>query len=161
MRLTINGNNNTIIIGENVSIIQAATIRISKDCENGRITIGNKTTIWNADILNSDDSSEIIIGENCMISRDVVISNTDEHAILVANKVINHANRLAIGNHVWIGMHASIMKNSVIPDGCIVGRCALVCGRFEQPCAVLAGVPARVVKTGVDWSRKTVNEFRK
>lgn len=158
MSIKIMGDDNEVLIGNDVQIHEVAQIRVSKRCRNGAVRIGDRTTIWNADIMNLDDSSSITIGADCMLPREVSILNSDEHAILMDGKVVNHARNLIIGNRVWIGMNASIMKNAVIPDGCIIGRGAIVAGTFDECNAVLAGVPARVVKRGVEWSRESVNQ---
>ena len=51
------------------------------------------------------------------------------------------------------------MKNAKLADNCIVGRAALVAGSFLEKGTVVAGIPARVIKRGMDWSRKSVNNF--
>ena len=38
------------------------------------------------------------------------------------------------------------------PHHSIVAACAVLTKRYDEPFCVLAGVPARVVKRGVDWS---------
>ena len=50
-----------------------------------------------------------------------------------------------IGNDVWIGYRAVIMGGVIIGDGAIVGACAVVT-HDVPPYAVVAGVPARIVK---------------
>ena len=50
-----------------------------------------------------------------------------------------------IGNNVWIGMNATIMKGVVIGDYAIVGASALVT-KDVPPYAIVAGIPAKVVK---------------
>lgn len=159
LRLVIHGDGNRIVFGGANVVYDTADVRISKNCRGGSILVGERTTFWNVEIRTLDDGSSIEIGSDCMLSRGVAILNSDEHAILVDGKVVNRAGKLEIGNHVWIGMGASVMKNAAISTGCIVGRNAVVAKRFTDANAVLAGVPARQIKTGVDWSRKSVNEF--
>lgn len=52
---------------------------------------------------------------------------------------------LTIGNDVWIGANATILRGLTIGDGAIVGANALVC-HDVPPYAIVVGCPARVLK---------------
>ncbi len=54
--------------------------------------------------------------------------------------------RVTIGNDVWIGIGATIIGNVNIGDGAVVAAGAVVT-RDVPPYAVVAGVPARVIKS--------------
>lgn len=159
LRIFIDGDNCEVEIGIGVIIVKSLTLLMSKGCRNGRIRIGDKTSFWQTEVRNYDSASEVLIGDDCMFSFDTTVINTDEHAILRNGQVINRAQQLEIGDHVWVGWGACIMKNSHIAEGAIIGRSSVVSGRFATPRVVLAGVPAHVVKEDVDWSRKDVNEL--
>lgn len=60
-------------------------------------------------------------------------------------------NSIHIGNHVWVGAYASIMKNVYIADDCIVGWGSVVSGKFDTSNCVLAGNPAKLVRQGITW----------
>ena len=158
-QITINGNNNTVILEDNIGVWLRADLRISTECQNGSIQIGSGTSIWDAEILNLDSGSSISIGSDCMISKGVAIQNSDQHVLLSDGRVCNRAQKLCIGNHVWIGMNVSILKNAMIPDGAVIGRGAIVAGRFEEPNCVIVGVPARIVKRNIRWTRGRVNDY--
>ncbi len=89
------------------------------------------------------------IGIDCIIAWDVFISDSDWHNIAEQNRVVP----VSIGDHCWISHGVSILKGSVIPSGCIVGAKSLVSSVFEAERALIAGLPARVIKNGVEWSR--------
>jgi acetyltransferase-like isoleucine patch superfamily enzyme len=55
---------------------------------------------------------------------------------------------IRIGNDVWIGMHAIVLKGVTIGDGAIVAAGAVV-SRDVLPGAVVAGNPAQVVRAAV------------
>ena len=57
---------------------------------------------------------------------------------------------IVIGNHVWIGRRAMIMKGVTIGDGAVVAAGAIVTKDVPPNC-VVAGVPARVVKENIFW----------
>lgn len=58
---------------------------------------------------------------------------------------IHRSNGVRIGNDVWIGVRAIIMGGVTIGDGAIVAAGAVVT-RDVPPYAIVAGVPARVIR---------------
>ena len=42
-----------------------------------------------------------------------------------------------------------------------VGWGSIVTKRFDEPNVILAGIPAKVVKRGVNWNRKCINKYVK
>ena len=105
-----------------------------------------------------DNGSEVEIGEDCMFAFDTIIYNTDGHSIFQNGNLINKADKLVIGHHVWCGWGSTILKNSYIPSGCIVGKSAVVAKKFEKENVVIAGNPAKIIKENICWDRKSVNE---
>lgn len=146
------------MIGKNVIVVSNLTVTIIKGCQGGNVEIGEGTTFWNTTIQNYDNDSSITIGRDCMFSYNTAVVNTDEHLILKDGKVCNHARDLVIGDHVWVGYNACVMKNSKIADGSIIGRSEVASGKFVTPKSVIVGNPGCVVKTGVDWLRTDVNQ---
>ena len=53
--------------------------------------------------------------------------------------------RIVIGNDVWIGGRATILRGVTIGDGAVVGAGAVVT-RDVEPYTVVGGVPARPIK---------------
>lgn len=93
------------------------------------------------------------IGHNCMFSYHITLFNTDAHPIMdvKSGEVLNWVDGIKIGNHCWIGQGVAIMKNSVIPDDCIIGYNAVISGKLKESHAAYAGNPARLVKRGITW----------
>jgi acetyltransferase-like isoleucine patch superfamily enzyme len=89
------------------------------------------------------------IGADCIIAWDVFISDSNWHEI----SGVNRCCPVSIGDQVWISHGVSVLKGSVIPFGCIVGAKSLVANVFDTQKAFIAGVPAKVIKNGVEWSR--------
>jgi acetyltransferase-like isoleucine patch superfamily enzyme len=83
---------------------------------------------------------EVSIGRRCMIGWDVLIMDTDQHP-QPGRGLDNRPVR--IGDGVWIGARATVLKGVTIGDGAIVGACAVV--THDVPAgAVVTGPSAQV-----------------
>ena len=70
--------------------------------------------------------------------------------ILPENRVVfEHHLPVRIGNDVWIGLNAVIMDGVSVGDGAVIGTGAIVT-RDVPPYAIVAGVPARIIKYRFD-----------
>ena len=153
--LLIEGNYNTIEIQENVTIFKKLRINITGN--HCRIKIGKDTSIYELKILVNEDSNKVEIGEDCMISEAVRILASDSHSIFLVddNTCINyHRTGVKIGNHVWLGMNALLLKDTQIGDNVIVAAGAVVTNKENKSNIVLGGNPAKIIKKGVNWERK-------
>lgn len=88
------------------------------------------------------------IGKDATIGRDVVIRSYDGHSICEPG--YKKSEPIIIGEHVWIGQGATILKGVTIGDGAIVASGAIVTKDVPAH-AVVAGIPAKVVKENVKW----------
>lgn len=158
LNISIKGNNNRIILGKNIKVVDNLSIQILEDCHNGEIIIGDNCSFWNTLIQTCELNSKVLIEEDCMFSYNTEVMNSDGHCIFHDGVLCNIGKNITIKNHCWIGYNAMIYKNSYISKNSIVGRNAFVSGIFEKPNVVLAGLPARIIKENINWSRETVNE---
>jgi acetyltransferase-like isoleucine patch superfamily enzyme len=98
--------------------------------------------------LNLSCFEQIEIGFGVAISENVCIRDSDDHTILSSPHTKTQA--IKIGNHVWIGMNVTILKGVTIGDGAIIAAGSVV--TKDIPAKTLAaGVPAKVIKTEVEW----------
>ncbi|MFR9720376.1 acyltransferase [Aeromonas diversa] len=151
--ININGRNNKLYIGSNCDLVNT---KILIDNVGGAIKIGDKTTISGA-MIASFEPYEINIGDDCMISYDVEIRNTDSHKIISrkTGERINPGKPIHIGDHVWIGARSVILKGSSIQHDSIVGTNSIVTG-FVPEYVIVAGQPAKVIKGDISWNRESV-----
>lgn len=151
----INGENNILHIGKNCDL---NNLSIIMDNNNGRISIGEKTTCGKTQIV-SLEPYDILIGKNCMISYDVEIRNTDSHRMIDSRtkEWINKGRKIEIKDNVWIAMRSIILKGSTIEKNSIIGAGSIVSGEISKN-SVAVGNPAKVIKSGVEWSRDSVIE---
>lgn len=173
--LTINivGSNNMIEIGEyNRFILNATDISlqgenckiITQQCckfDNARILCsGNGTTIsigkeldsQNPLLIDAMEDRNIIIGNNVLMASNVKIRNNDGHSILDKDgKRINPAKDVIIGDNIWICADVSILKGTVIPNGCVIGTKSLCSSPFKNENALIFGIPAMERKQDICW----------
>lgn len=145
-----------VVLGKHVSCYAGCSFAIGL---NGRCTIGDFTLLNGALIMAEE---KIEIGSYCLISWNVGIADSDFHPLEPAQRVID-AQALApffknrpprpalatapvkIGDNVWIGMNAVILKGVTIGENSVVAAGSVVTKDVE-PNVVVAGNPAAVMK---------------
>jgi acetyltransferase-like isoleucine patch superfamily enzyme len=92
----------------------------------------------------------VSIGARTLIGADVIITDTDHHALMAGNWIRTLEDApvapIVIGEDVFVGARAIILKGTRIGSGAVIGAGAVVSGTVA-PHAVVAGNPARVVGT--------------
>ena len=68
----------------------------------------------------------------------------------ILNKIF-HKHKLSHG--------VSVMKNTTIGNNCVVGTHAVVSGNFDTDNCIIAGVPAKIVKQGINWDRQRPKQY--
>ena len=128
--------NLSVYHGCDIQIFKGAKVDIARGCIMNR----------GAQIICQE---EVTIGEGCLISRGVVIRDNDGgHSILT--KDYKKSAPVHIGNHVWIGQNAIIMKGVTIGDGAIIGAGAFVCTNVKPKSLIMAD-PSRAFAKDVEW----------
>lgn len=124
------------------SIYSASKVYIN---ENSSLILGSGYINSN---LNLSCFKSVKTGHNVAISENVTIRDSDNHEIKNSNNKSSQA--ITIGDNVWIGINATILKGVNIGDGAIIAAGALVNKDVPQRCLV-GGVPAKIIKDNVDW----------
>ena len=121
---------------------------------NGTIRIGNNCDLNGTCMVAYD---EIEIGDNCQFASSSIISDTDFHPVdkdarfaqmqgLPFSHSLVNKKKIKIGNNVWIGWGAIILKGVHIGENSIVAAGAVVV-RDVPANVVVAGNPAQIVKS--------------
>lgn len=88
------------------------------------------------------------LGADSVIGTGCFITDSDWHFRAGSER----SAPIRIGEHVWLPHAISVLKGAVIPDGCIVAARSVVRGGEDFPeKSLIAGAPARLRKTGVEW----------
>lgn len=157
VKIEVFGNNNKLIFNEGVKFYEEGYICFEGD--NCTINIGKETTIGSASLFCGESNTSIVIGEDCMLSRDISITTSDFHSIIdsTTNQRINLPKSVSIGDKVWIGYNVSISKGAILSNNSIIASRAVVTGKEYPASSILAGIPARVIKDNVYWSRDKIS----
>jgi maltose O-acetyltransferase len=138
---------NSWVAGQLLVFPHGGRIRLGSFCY-----VGEGARIWSAD--------EIAIGDRVFIAHGVNVHDNDAHSLSAAERHRHfrdlvtkgrasftedlRAARVAIGNDVWLGFNATVLKGVTIGEGAVIGACSVVT-RDVEPYTVVAGNPAAVV----------------
>lgn len=152
--IQINGNNNHIVFGKQT---YAKNADVYTEDDNNRILVGDGTDMCGKIHLAAIEGTIIDIGKNCLFSSEIVFRTGDGHSILNMNgNRINPSQDIKINDHVWIGHRVCVNKGVVIGSDNIIGTAAVVTKSIIDTNTVIAGVPAKVVKTDVNWDGERI-----
>jgi acetyltransferase-like isoleucine patch superfamily enzyme len=121
-----------------------------------QITIGDRTYLNPRSSITA--GADISIGEDCAISWDVQILSDDIH--MATGPRLSGSSRapVRIGNHVWIGTNALILKGAEIGHDSVVAAGSVVTRGAYPSHSLIAGNPARVIRSDVSWRDLTREE---
>lgn len=145
-RLVMQENSELSVEPGNCTVKQGCTIFIG---DNAKVNLGsNLTLVSNTRIIAYADIS---FGKDCIVGWEAQIMSGDGHpAFRGGDEPINQPRPIRIGNNVWIGSRATILKGVTIGDGSIVAANSVVTKNVPSGC-VVAGNPAKVVGENISW----------
>lgn len=125
---------------------------IARGC---RIDIGNDAYVKiGGGFVNSNTifviQNELTIGTGCAISWDCRFIDDNMHSLVYPGKRPDRKG-IAVGSNVWIGSGVLVLAGAVIPDNSVVAAGSIVNRAFSESGVLLAGVPAKIVRSGVNW----------
>ena len=176
IKKTVKGSDNSIYIGRNCKIDNAAiriigshnrieignNCRISQGCSfwiegnNSTIYVGNNTSMnYNVHLCAQEDNVKIQIGDGCMLANNIIIRTSDSHPIydIPTGKRINLAKSITLKENVWIAAKVTILKGVTIGAGSVIGLSSVVTKDIPNN-SLAVGIPAKAVKGNIFW-RKT------
>jgi acetyltransferase-like isoleucine patch superfamily enzyme len=116
-------------------------------CHEGVVSIGAKTVLGQECTISA--YQHVSIGRECVIADRVMLIDFDHGATEVERPVRLqgiYKRDVRVGNNVWIGYGACILRGVTVGDNAIIGTSAVVTKDVPAN-AVVAGVPARVIRT--------------
>lgn len=151
-KVSFNGSRNVLLVEEST---QKLGFNATLGGNQNLIQIGPDVSINSADLLASGYGARVIIGKGCMISYGVRVRTSDSHSIidLENGAVINSPQSVAIDEDVWLAADVMVLKGVHIGRGSIIAARSVVT-RDVPPCTLMAGTPARKVRSNVSWLRQ-------
>ncbi|HEY4285032.1 MAG TPA: acyltransferase [Chthoniobacterales bacterium] len=133
--------------GRGIFISPGARIIVGRtEAKIGSLEIGNFFFVNHYAVI--DCHYRIVIGDRVMIGPHTYIGDFDHDlspGTYMADGTRGRFAEIIIGNDVWIGANAVVLKGVTIGDGAVVGAGAVLTSDVP-PGAVVAGNPAKVIK---------------
>ena len=114
----------------------------------GSVRIGEGASVWYGAVLRADNEPNTIgarsnVQDNCAFHVDRGKPVVLGEGVSVGHGAVVHG--ATIGDHVLVGMSATVMNGAVIGDETLIAAGALVTeGMVVPPRSLVAGVPAKV-----------------
>lgn len=144
----IKGNDNILHIMPNTTIKNTTIEIIGNNCS---VVIGSNCMVgYNCYLSAKEDNSNLIIKDNCGLSRNIKIMTSDGHDIYKNNIRINKAKDIIINNNVWIADSVTILKGVDIGSGSVIGINSVVTKSIPNN-SISAGNPAKIIKENINW----------
>lgn len=154
-RIDFNLNNSVLYLSSNVHDY-SVNISLHKDnvCFIGKDNYFNGRTIF---VLS--EAKNLIMGNGCFISYNVVFRTSDGHCIYNADSKerMNYAKSVYVGDHVWFGQNAMIFKGSKIGSGAVIGANSVVSNKTVRSNTTYAGAPLRPIHENTFWTPHSIH----
>ncbi|HEY1597578.1 MAG TPA: acyltransferase [Thermoleophilaceae bacterium] len=115
-------------------------------CHEGVVSIGAKTVMGQECTISA--YQHVSIGRECVIADRVMLIDFD-HGVVEVERPIRlqgiYKRDTRVGNNVWIGYGACILRGVTVGDNAIIGSGAVVTKDVPAN-AVVGGVPARLIR---------------
>lgn len=122
----LDGKEENIHLGENVSIWHNAVIRADSD----QVIIGDGTNIQDGCVVHEDPGYPVILGKNVSVGHGAILHGCQ------------------VGDNTVIGMGAIVMNGAKVGKNCLLAAGTLVSEHKQIPDGSLVmGVPGKVVRT--------------
>ena len=136
------GRNAEIRFGRFVWLGHGTKIR----CHEGVVSIGAKTVLGQECTISA--YQHVSIGRECVVADRVMLIDFDHGTVEVERPIRLqgiYKRDVRVGNNVWIGYGACILRGVTVGDNAVIGTNAVVTRDVPEN-AVVAGVPARILR---------------
>lgn len=151
LRIAITGNNNKVVISRRSRIYN---LKLNISGNDSKFIFGENAGVREADVIIWENQS-VVIGKDAMLSYGINIRTSDSHSIYdeETGERINTAKSVHVGEHTWLAQNVTLLKGADIGAHSIVGFGSICSKSYPDHCIVV-GIPGKVIKRNVKWSRK-------
>jgi acetyltransferase-like isoleucine patch superfamily enzyme len=143
IRLSAPSGGGKVVLGERVKL--GRKMGLFLDSPEAKIEIGSFSGVNRRTEICA--KSGVRIGQRCAIGWDVCICDTDYHEF----EGMNRTEPVEIGDDVWIGSRATILKGVTIGSGAVIGAGAVIT-RDVPAGALVTAAKSGVVRENVSWA---------
>jgi len=127
-------------------------------CHEGMVEVGEKTVMGQECTISA--YQRVRIGEQCVIADRAMFIDFD-HGVVEVERPIRlqgiYKRDVEVGNNVWIGYGACILRGVSVGDNSVIGTNSVVTKDVPAN-AIVGGVPARIIRMreapqGLRWKR--------
>lgn len=138
----------TIDFGGRIEIGPATKLLVS-----GHLRLGDN--FWGSGRSLIACAHRIEFGADNLLSWDVTVIDHDFHAIsdTRTGEVLNAPKPISVGERVWVGARATILRGSVVGDGTVIASNSVLNRTYEGENQIIGGSPARVLRKNISWAR--------
>ena len=115
-------------------------------CHEGSVSIGAKTVMGQECTISA--YQHVSIGRECVIADRVMLIDFDHGMVEVERPIRQqgiYKRDVRVGNNVWIGYGACILRGVTVGDNAVIGTNAVVTDDVPAN-AIVGGVPARTIR---------------
>lgn len=153
--------------GINLEFLDNSKLIIYGDCafgfhssirleDNAILEIGSNTYLSANTLVRV--AKKIKIGNNCSISWNVTIMDSDFHNYFIDDLLVENTKEIFIGDNVWIGNNVIILKGVTIGNNAIIAAGSVVTKDIPEN-AIVGGNPSRVLKNNARPENKFTIKF--
>jgi len=146
--ISVWNNLGTVILKGFVNLGVGTKIYVGKGAE---LSLGNNFEITaNSAII---CEKKIEFGDDCLISWDVQIMDTDAHSVISSDTGVqkNMSRPIRIGNHVWVGLGVLILKGAEVPNNCVIAARSVIRSIYTEENAIIKSVFANKIIHNINW----------
>lgn len=109
------------------------------------------------------EHQSVFVGDDCLFSFGIWIRTADPHLIYSCDtkRRLNDSRSILIGDHVWIGQDAMLLKGTVIGSGSIIAAKSVVAGKSIPSNTCWGGNPVRCISQRVFFCSDSVHAYSK
>lgn len=96
-------------------------------------------------------TKEVVFGNGILMAWDCTVRDSDGHIVLCDGVPQDPSKAINIGDHVWLAAESTVLKGVSIMRNSIVAYGSIVTKSFDMEGALVGGIPARLIKEGVNW----------
>jgi len=146
------GGDRAIVFLDRQCVLTAGDIYCGADSQ---IVLHGPVVATREAVLDARNGGSILVQGDQLWAAGVYVATDDMHRLAdrrTGERLNPFGAHIWIGRHVWLCRDAVVTGHAEVGDGAVVAMRSVVRGQKVPSHAVVAGVPARTVRTDVEWS---------